>query len=340
MTREIESSRSELVQQLNRRNDFSNRVEALKFEYEKLAAERRSILAEKGECTASIASLQEEVVFLKRLIKEAENDLETHILLNETIRTQNKKAETEVEHLAGSRDTLLRALQNERIAVQQEERLIAELKNSLSRFRSEKAQMTQDGAVLLERSRNLTQDRMMLMSAVTQDQAELLNLRGSLCDLKDQKRALSLEVQSKAFTAVESRQGLPRSSHRPDRPARDRKGIKFQPPPNLQTQGLQAQVNPNVPLMQYPHKDTWTRFEASTCPAAPVREDRGGIGDILGRALSNRAEDSTSLVRLPDKSSEGSRSARPESRFSSMTDPFKALDEAPAFGQPVSSCQH
>ena len=87
--------------------------------------QRRSILAEKGECTASIASLQEEVVFLKRLIKEAENDLETHILLNETIRTQNKKAETEVEHLAGSRDTLLRALQNERIAVQQEERLVS-----------------------------------------------------------------------------------------------------------------------------------------------------------------------------------------------------------------------
>ncbi|KAH0488768.1 MAG: hypothetical protein KVP17_000945 [Porospora cf. gigantea B] len=82
-------------------------------------------MAEKGECGASLANLQEEVVFLKRLIKEAENDLETHLLLNETIRTQNKKAETEVQHLAASRDTVLRALQNERIAVQQEERSVS-----------------------------------------------------------------------------------------------------------------------------------------------------------------------------------------------------------------------
>ncbi|KAH0488769.1 MAG: hypothetical protein KVP17_000945 [Porospora cf. gigantea B] len=195
------------------------------------------------------------------------------------------------------------------------------------RFRAEKAQVTQDGGVLLERSRQLTQDRMMLMSAVTQDQAELLNLRGSLCDLKDQKRTLSLEVQSKAFTAVESRQGLPSSSRQPDRPARDRKGIKFHHPPNMQ-----AQVDMDVPLTQYPIKDTWTRFEASAAPAAPVREDRGGIGDLLGRALSNRGEDSSSVARLPDKSSDGSRSVHQESRFSSMTDPFKAVHETPAFG--------
>eukprot|EP00914_Ancora_sagittata_P011526 GHVO01022371.1.p1 GENE.GHVO01022371.1~~GHVO01022371.1.p1 ORF type:complete len:907 (+),score=194.31 GHVO01022371.1:134-2722(+) len=355
---EMIREKAELRRQLDRKRDFENRVSDMRAELDAIKDEKRKVDVERISANRDIEHYQEEIIFLQQQVDDVERDRK---LLEETtqqLTRQHKEAETQSTQMEVARKNVLQSIKAERTLLQDQEKEIAKLRNTLERFKREKDNARSRQLAAQERSRQSAQDRSLMLTALETERSRLSDIRSHRLEMADEKATYERELadvtlgyQQRMMQGRSTRQMADIGEHtwasQMGRPksylGRDSKGIPV-------TASAAAAVFHSAPLQHMgptgqtsKTPTTWTSFggagNAGNKVHAPsvggslgVETDKRGIDRILTRDYTKNETDAFDDEIL-------TRSGHPENMFGSRTDYHNSLrrtdirdDETPPSG--------
>lgn len=193
LSKEVLDERRTLEQHLSRRREVELKLQESRGQLEALREERRRVETESSGSQRHAAHLQDELGFVEREVKDAEQDLNSLRESSDLSRIQ-RQAPAPYENPEEERRDVLSKVRAEKDLLQRDQRQIEDLRVKLEHIFTEKldAQVLQQS--LLEKQRQTEQDRGLMLTAIEAERGKLSAMRAERIRMWEERSGLEREM--------------------------------------------------------------------------------------------------------------------------------------------------
>ncbi|CAD7962335.1 unnamed protein product [Amoebophrya sp. A25] len=201
---EFLEERAHLELQLRRKRDFERATTKLRHQIEDLQAHQSLKDVERAKLANRLEELDASHEFLRSQVEQVENDVLLLSELHQNNSRENIPPLTPSSNFEEFRSKALQTVRLDREMARLDSQKVEELRVKLKMMDRERKQVTQKTPPLLEKFRQIEQDRSLLMASVDAERSKLLLLREERlkllterCELKANEARLNEELASK-----------------------------------------------------------------------------------------------------------------------------------------------
>lgn len=225
ISQSVLEERRNLEQHLNRRRDIELKLQESRGQLEALREERRRVETEGSAAQRHGAHLQDELGYVEREVKDAEQDLNTMRESSDISRLQ-RQGPAPYSNPEEERRDVLSKVRAEKELLQRDQQAIEDLRLKLEQVFKEKldAQVLQQA--LLEKQRQTEQDRGLMLTAIEAERGKLSAMRAERIQMWEERSALEREMTNILQERwLAEHRGPPQRAGRPEKDVRDSMGV-------------------------------------------------------------------------------------------------------------------
>jgi len=225
LSRAVVEERRNLEQHLNRRRDLELKLQESRGQLEALREERRRVETEGSAAQRHAAHLQDELGFVEREVKDAEQDLNSLRESSDMSRVQRQVPGPYSSPDEERRDVLSK-VRAEKELLQRDQRSIEELRINLEKVFTEKLDAQTLQQAQLEKQRQTEQDRGLMLTAIEAERGKLSAMRAERIRMWEERSALEREMTNILQERwLAEHRGPPQRAGRPEKDFKDNMGV-------------------------------------------------------------------------------------------------------------------
>lgn len=198
LSREVLEERHDLERQLARRRDFERQLQESHSRLEALREDRRRVEIEKAAAQRNITHLQDEMGFVEREVKDAEEDLtllrESGDLTRDGSNSKGRRGPAPYSSGEDERRDVLSKVRAEKELLQKDQRAIEEYRSRLEDIFKRKTAGQELQQSLLEKQRQTEQDRGLMLTAIEAERGKLSAMRADRLRMWEERSVLEREM--------------------------------------------------------------------------------------------------------------------------------------------------